>query len=255
MHGALFTQRGALMARLDYSDALVRVRRDDGGHALINPIVAEEEMEDIDIRATVSGAQSGSGLPADIWLRLGLIDADARPTRRGVIAGFFQQSEGLTIAAALEDAGYAIPELVRDLANLRAGHRFQGVANSGNRLGAVCRMTYRAMTCPGYLAEGVPPDYGDGASELLAKLETNPAAIEQLTDELLRRGDIERAGVEWRSLLNHLVHAPDFDWPRWMQLKAAAREFLARHPARPVFSDLPALPGSQRGRHEKRTRF
>jgi hypothetical protein len=41
-----------------------------------------------------------------------------------------------------------------------------------------------------------------------------------------RSGDIERAMMEWRSLLRHIVHAPDLEWDRWRQLKEAAKHFI-----------------------------
>jgi hypothetical protein len=40
-------------------------------------------------------------------------------------------------------------------------------------------------------------------------------------------GDLERALVEWRSLLRHIVLAPDYDWERWRALKAAAQKKMA----------------------------
>jgi hypothetical protein len=50
-------------------------------------------------------------------------------------------------------------------------------------------------------------------------------ALEKETD-LIRRGDIERAILEWRSLLRHILHAADPVFPRWNELQAAARQFL-----------------------------
>jgi hypothetical protein len=50
-------------------------------------------------------------------------------------------------------------------------------------------------------------------------------ALEKETD-LIRRGDIERAILEWKSLLRHLLHAADPLFPRWNDLQAAARQVL-----------------------------
>ena len=47
-------------------------------------------------------------------------------------------------------------------------------------------------------------------------------------NESLRAGDFERAIIEWRSLLRHIVWAPDCDWSRWRELKAVAADMLAR---------------------------
>jgi hypothetical protein len=50
-------------------------------------------------------------------------------------------------------------------------------------------------------------------------------ALEKESD-LIRRGDIERAILEWESLLRHILHAADPLFPRWNELQAAARQFL-----------------------------
>ena len=54
-------------------------------------------------------------------------------------------------------------------------------------------------------------------------------------------GDVERAFIEWLSLLRHLRNAPDLDHPRWMELKSAAKAELKRHERRTPLSSLPAL--------------
>jgi hypothetical protein len=50
-------------------------------------------------------------------------------------------------------------------------------------------------------------------------------ALEKETDSI-RRGDIERATLEWKSLLRHILHAADPLFPRWNDLQAAARQVL-----------------------------
>ena len=80
--------------------------------------------------------------PSEAWYELGLIDQEAHPTIRGEIFSFFSRGEGLAIAAAVEDEKYPIEELIKDLANLRAGHRFRGYVSSESRLDMVCRETY-----------------------------------------------------------------------------------------------------------------
>ncbi|MDP4940291.1 MAG: hypothetical protein NWR21_13345, partial [Verrucomicrobiales bacterium] len=54
-------------------------------------------------------------------------------------------------------------------------------------------------------------------------------------------GDVERAYVEWLSLLRHVRNAPDLDHPRWMELKVAARSELRRHEGRTPLASLPEL--------------
>jgi hypothetical protein len=61
---------------------------------------------------------------------------------------------------------------------------------------------------------------------VIRELVTNPAARYRLTNESLRHGDIERALMEWRSLLRHIVGAPPLDWERWRSLQRAAAHFV-----------------------------
>ena len=73
----------------------------------------------------------------------------------------------MAIAAAVEDENYPLDELILDLANLRAGHRFRTYANSESRLAMVCRETYGLRDCEGYLKGGLPEEYGEGAMEVM----------------------------------------------------------------------------------------
>ena len=57
-------------------------------------------------------------------------------------------------------------------------------------------------------------------------------------------GDVERALVEWLSLLRHVRGAPDLDLPSWRELKEAAVAELARQGRRGPLSDLPELPAN-----------
>ncbi|MEP6668900.1 MAG: DEAD/DEAH box helicase [Chthoniobacter sp.] len=167
--------------------------------------------------------------PAYAWRRLGLIDVAGAPTQRGVLFSFFHHGEGLAVAAALEDESYPIEELVFDLANLRAGPRFAGDDSPyGGRLGALCQRIYERADLPGYLDMGVPIDYGAGASEVVREIVERDTSRTRLLTESLRQGDLERALVEWRSLLRHIIWAPDHDLPRWRTLKSAANELLEK---------------------------
>ena len=144
-----------------------------------------------------------------------------------MIFSFFHSGEGLAVAVGLEDETYPIDELVFDLANIRAGPRFAGEeAPMGGRLGILCQRVYRRADYPGYLTMGVPVHYGAGASEVVRALVADPRSKYKLTNELLRHGDIERALVEWRSILRHVVLAPAYPLSRWTELKAAAEELL-----------------------------
>jgi hypothetical protein len=155
---------------------------------------------------------------------------------------FFHGGEGLAVAAALEDETYPIEELVFDLANIRAGPRFAGEdAPMGGRLGILCQRIYGRADYPGYLSMGVPVQYGAGASEVVRALVADPRCKHKLTNELLRHGDIERALVEWRSILRHVVLAPAYPLLRWMELKAAAEELVHKTASPTSAVDLATL--------------
>jgi hypothetical protein len=222
--------RGKLLSiRLDYADVPVNAHIDSAGKALIDP-PARENLPDV-CRAcdqlehdkTVAIVNS----PTYAWRHLGLVEPDGTPTSRGMIFSFFHGGEGLAVAVALEDETYPIDELVFDLANIRAGPRFAGEdAPMGGRLGILCQRVYRRADYPGYLTMGVPVQYGAGASEVVRALVADPRSKHKLTNELLRHGDIERALVEWRSILRHIVLAPAYPLSRWTELKAAAEELI-----------------------------
>ena len=222
--------RGKLLSvRLDYANVPVNAHIDSVGNALIGP-PARENLPDV-CRAcdqlehdkTVAIVNS----PTYAWRHLGLVEHDGTPTRRGMIFSFFHGGEGLAVAVALEDETYPIDELVFDLANIRAGPRFAGEdAPMGGRLGILCQRVYRRADYPGYLTMGVPVQYGAGASEVVRALVADPRSKHKLTNELLRHGDIERALVEWRSILRHIVLAPAYPLSRWMELKTAAKELI-----------------------------
>jgi hypothetical protein len=176
------------------------------------------------------------------------VQEDGTPTQRGIVFSFFQAGEGLAIAAALEDESYPIDDLVFDLANIRGGPRFAGEdAPMGGRLGILCQRVYERADYPGYLDMGTPAHYGSGAAEVIREVVAHAAARSRLTTEALRSGDIERALMEWRSLLRHIVHAPDLEWERWRALKAAAQHFV-ENTTSPAWLDFPPLLATQQQR-------
>jgi hypothetical protein len=95
---------------------------------------------------------------------------------------------------------------------------------------------------------GVPIHYGAGASEVVRELLVDPRSRHKLTSDLLRHGDIERALIEWRSLLRHIDAAPDYPLARWRELKRGAA-LLADKAASPALLDLPPLPATQQRRY------
>jgi superfamily II DNA/RNA helicase len=192
--------------------------------------------------------------PAFAWRQLGLVDDRGIPTRRGIIFSFFNQGEGLAVAAGLEEADYTINDLLFDLADLRAGHRFaMDDSRAGGRLAAICQNTYHRADFSGYLELGLPIAYGSGASEVVRDLVEHQIGRHKLVNDNIRHGDIERALTEWRSLLRQIVQAPSYEWERWKQLQEIASVYVqtTQSPAR---QPLPALAPNQMGRYLGRGR-
>jgi len=224
-------RRNLISVRLDYANVPVNAYIDSAGKALIDPPQRENLP---DVCRTCDQLEHDKTVPivnsAAYALRyLGLVGPEGRPTTRGIIFSFFHGGEGLAIAAALEDETYPISDLVFDLANVRAGPRFSGEdAPLGGRLGILCQRLYSRADYPGYLTMGVPMQYGAGASEVVREVVADPRSKHKLIGDLLRHGDIERALVEWRSLLHRIVTAPPYPLPRWNELKRAAGELIEK---------------------------
>lgn len=243
-------RNGLLHARLHYENALTLGQVDAHGCGLINaPERTVHHAADLHHPEDDGGNGTGRGRTvAETWHQLGLLDQYGAPTRRGILFSFFNYGEGLAIAAALEDPSYAIEDLLPDLANLRAGHRFGVHEAASGRLGAVCRAAYGLVSHPGYLVRGLPATYGEGAAEILFQPGTRPTR-ERGIDPELRTGDIERARLEWRSLLRHIAHCPHLNWDRWLMLRTAARQMVEKFPKESLLDALPALTSRQRQRH------
>ena len=243
-----------IVAHLSLADVPLRVPVDSYGVAFWKPIEREVMPPDC---AVCPRAPACRNLPTStgvalLWRRLGLIEAGGTPTRRGKIAGFFSQGNGLAVAAALEDPSYAVSDLIYDLANLDASFRFSSEESRwAGRLAMACRKTYGPQTIAGYLESGAPPKYGAGAEEVAAAIHKDPASKHRWVTELLGPGDIDRVIIEWRSILRQIAHAPDLDWPRWRQLQQAAREILQQTES-PTITDLPPLEYHQTRRIDHR---
>lgn len=237
-----------LYAQLDYSEGEIYALKDLNGKGLLNPTERKREISGSIPLKTHSSHLNTHTSPrsvAEQWFALGLIDEHAHPTRRGILFSFFNHGEGLAVAASLEAKHYPIEELVYDLANLRAGHRFNALALAGRPLTAFCQEAYGMRSIPGYLRRGLPEDYGEGASEILYNIEHKSSREDAYLDDELSHGDIERARVEWRSLRLHIAHAPDYDWDRWRELKSACKESLGKERLSLPFENLPPLTRQQ----------
>ncbi len=182
------------------------------------------------------------------WRRLGLIEKNGHPTRRGQIVSYFNQNDGLAIAAALETEDYSIADLIFDLADLDGGFRFCGDEDRwAGRLASACRNTFGSTNIEGYLENGTPPNYGHGAAKIVRALQKSPHTKHQWVTDLLGPGDIDRVIIEWRSRLRQIASAPEMDWPRWNRFQELASSALEETES-PTLSELPRLPGSQQKR-------
>jgi len=232
----------------------VRVPVDSHGVAIWRPVQREVlpyDCAQCSLVEVCKGLATATGT-AMLWRRLGLVDTTGAPTMRGRIVSFFSQGDGLAIAAALEDESYPLDELVYDLANLDGGFRFCGDDNRwGGRLATVCHERYGLQSIPGYLENGMPPKYGAGAEQVVASVHQNPANKHAWITDLLGAGDIDRAIIEWRSLLRQITHAPELDWPRWRALQALAKGILNETES-PTMTNLPPLEYHQTRRVDHR---
>ncbi|HET7626371.1 MAG TPA: DEAD/DEAH box helicase, partial [Verrucomicrobiae bacterium] len=236
-------QEQKILALVSIADLPMRVPVDKYGVALWRPATREVLPYDC---ARCSLVPVCKQLPAStgtalLWRRLNLVDVSGAPTLRGKLVSFFSQGDGLAIAAALEDEGYPLDELIYDLANLDAGFRFCGDENRwGGRLADACHRQFGLQNIPGYLENGMPPKYGAGAEQIVASVHKNPLNKHGWITDLVGPGDIDRVIIEWRSLLRQIGHAPDLDWPRWRALQAMAKTILNETES-PTLTDLPPL--------------
>jgi superfamily II DNA/RNA helicase len=250
----LVTQERRIIAHLSLAEAKMRVPVDSHGVALWRPMEREVMPPDCAICPLVPVCQNlptATGV-ALLWRRLGLINAAGAPTRRGRIASFFAQGDGLAVAAALEEESYPVEELIYDLADLDGGFRFCGEDSRwAGRLAMACQKTYGLQSIPGYLESGVPPKYGAGAEQVVAAVHKDPLSKHGWVTELLGPGDIDRGIIEWRSTLRQISHAPEMDWPRWRQLQRRAKEILNETES-PTLTNLPPLEYHQTKRIDHR---
>ncbi len=173
------------------------------------------------------------------WTRIGVLDKQLRLTRRGGIVRLFLGPEGLALAAALEDRKYPLDDLVFDIADLFGGERFRGTNPRWmGRLAGVCRKAYHRFSVEGYLFEGVPPQYGYGAADVVREIVEHRARRSELAVDFTGRGDIDRLLTEWRGFLRQTVQAPPTDNPRF----EAFRDIAAGLAARSTSGTLPPLP-------------
>ena len=175
-----------------------------------------------------------------LWNRIGLLDRNLQPTRRGRAMAHFSGPEGLGVIAGLEDEKYPLGDLLEDVANLAAGDRFCGYEPRwGGRLAYACQKAYKRFQSEGFLADGIPVNYGSGGSDIVRLLRAKKFVPMDGLEEHVHRGDIDRLLIEWRSLLRQVASAAeDASWPRWKEFQELCRRELLQYER----SRLPALP-------------
>lgn len=218
---SLVRHGGVVMARLDLKNLPVSALVSPNGVALLQAPTRRVAATNDETPLEEFNPPRGSAAYA--WKKLGLVDNAGSPTLRGRIFSRFQGGEGLVIAAALEDFHYPVEEIIKHLANIRGGPRFSDFSDGPSlRLAATSRDLFGHVDYEGYLTAGLCPGFGEGTCEALELFRSGGMrALDKETDAI-RRGDIERATLEWKSLLRHILHASDPGSPRWSQLQSAA---------------------------------
>ena len=175
-----------------------------------------------------------------LWNRLGLLDKQLQLTRRGRLMAHFSGAEGLGVIAGLEDEKYPLSDLLEDIANLAAGERFCGTdPRWGGRLAYACQKAFKRFQSEGFLADGVPINYGAGGAEIVRALRIKKYVPMQGLEDQVRRGDVDRLLIEWKSLLRQVAGATaDDTWPRWTEFQELCRTELAQYEK----ATLPHLP-------------
>jgi len=247
-------QAQRILVYVSLAELTMRVPVDQYGVAIWRPIEREVLPYDCarcNLVETCKLLPTATGT-ALTWRRLNLVDAAGKPTLRGRVVSFFQQGDGLAIAAALEDEKYPLDELIYDIADLDGGFRFCGDENRyGGRLAIACHEKFQLLSVPGYLENGLPPKYGSGAESVVQSVHKNPLNKHTWVTDLLGAGDIDRAIIEWRSLLRQISHAPELDWPRWKAFQVMARTILNETES-PTLTQLPKLEYHQTKRIDHR---
>jgi hypothetical protein len=211
------------MAQLDLDFVTTSALVMPDGTALINPPTRRVDMSEVTLSSSSAEFDPPRGSPAFIWKKLGLVDRAGIPTARGRIFSRFQNGEGLMIAAAIEDPAYPVEDIVKHLANLRGGPRFTEFGDGPSlRLATSARELYGHVDYEGYLVAGLCPGFGEGTWEALEIYNNEGLKSLQKETESIRRGDLERAILEWKSLLRHILHAANPSAPRWEEFQSCA---------------------------------
>ena len=249
---SLVTRGDHLFVRLDYSASKPRVDRP------IRPRACSPLPSAGNCRRSAAIARSlppfarrrkSSCLPAYAWRRLGLIDAAGVPTRRGILFSFFHQ--------------WRRPRRRRRAGRRKLSDRGTGFRSRQSPRRAALRRRRFAVRRPARARSASRPMSGPICRDIwtwacrrntarararrFARSSCMASRARKLITDTLRQGDIERAIIEWRSLLRHILAAPDYDFARWRELKAAAAHHIEASVS-PSMLSLPPLTASQQRR-------
>jgi superfamily II DNA/RNA helicase len=237
------THEQAIFAEVSLAEQKATVQIDQHGQALWQPelrTVAPPVCDSCNLADRCKELPTSTGT-ALLWRRLKLINEKGEPSTRGRIVSFFSHGDGLAIAASLEDETYPLTEFVFDIANLDGGFRFSGEEYRwAGRIAESCRQAYGSANIAGYLENGLPQNYGDGASQIVHSLHNHTQSKHQWTTDLLGVGDIDRIVIEWRSRLRQISSSPPLSWDRWTKLQIIARSTLSETES-PTTAKLPKL--------------
>ncbi|MCH6256368.1 DEAD/DEAH box helicase [Puniceicoccaceae bacterium K14] len=250
-YSRMLVDRGKLLMVVDLRDHERECYIGTDGLGYVNPIrrkVYSESCKACSHFSECSDDIYNRSSPAFSWRKLGLISDSGKPTLRGQIFSFFQNGEGLAIAAALEDLSYSVDAIAQDLANVRAGFRFDDYTEYSHRLARACRSSFGDQSYPGYLDHGLPPNYGDGAAEVVTAYYHEKSKGKHLLSDLLRQGDLQRVRLEWLSLLKQISRAQDLEWDRWRELKETVDKILQTDDVKLHLKELPGLEPGQTGK-------
>ena len=244
------THERAIFAEVSLAEQKAKVQIDQHDRALWQPelrTVSPPVCDSCNLADLCRELPPSTGT-ALLWRRLNLINEKGEPTTRGKIVSFFSHGDGLAIAASLEDESYPLTEFVFDLANLDGGFRFSGEEYRwAGRIAESCRQAYGSANIAGYLENGLPQNYGDGASQIVYSLHKHTQSKHQWTTDLLGVGDIDRIVIEWRSRLRQISNTPPLSWDRWTELQTIAKSTLNETES-PTTAILPTLSHQQKQR-------
>ena len=138
--------------------------------------------------------------------------------------------------------------MIKDLVNLRPGHRFRGYASSESRLAYGLPRNLRLERLSGIPQGRVAGRIWGRRDGGFTKSSEIPAGNSRSSD--LHSGDIERVEIEWKSLLSLIAYAPVLPLARWQELQQLAKKVVGENDVEENLPELPELLSRQKERFE-----